>query len=508
MGSTASKQSTRNGTTRGETNDPTRTNRWQHPDHPAQLSPPSQKILLHEGRLASQILLTSKIETFTISTGWTPRTVSAFVQAVEKVVSENAILTSRVTRSLCSGNLYAIPHYHDQHPFVTVTDLSSEQLPSIDGLNYNEQIEWLHAHISPRIKTQAFLIVEMHQRMPLFDANLFLLPDKGTVVYHVNLSHSLGDATTYYMIMEQISAYMNIFYELDSDDRGNSTKSSGVPLPPLPKTIVWNNPHLTTQEMSPAHYSARDCRRSSGSTLVVGAIRQGTQLPKRVNRPIRHYVLCRNKIAQKKAELVGPTCDYLSSHDVVLAAVSQCNTTALDVFMFASRRPRLPDLYTLQDGGICLAQFSLPRTVATDPNEIRQAVNRGYYYDTNSVPSEPTGTGRIIVSTSWATRACFLQGCGDTIATVCHVPTLGMFYVFPFDLAIIWAVNDDCLGVVHNFDNSTSDLNATMTEDPSALLHSLVADKAVESSAGDGPNECLYAAVPHPPSIFTKKVKA
>jgi hypothetical protein len=463
-----------------------------------------QKILLHEGRLASQILMASKVETFTISTGWTPRTVSAFVQAVEKVVSENVILTSRVTRSLCSGNLYAIPHYHDQHPFVTVTDLSQDAaVPSINGLNYNQQIEWLHAHISPRIKTQAFLIVEIYQRMPLFDANLFLLPDKGTVVYHVNLSHCIGDATTYYMILEQISAYMNIFYELNGNSLGDSSACRSDASP-----IVWNNPHLTTVEVSPAHYSTRDYSRSFGTTLHMGLIRQGTQLPKRVNRPIRHYVLCRNKIAQKKTELLGPSSEYLSSHDIVLAAVSQCNTTALDVFVVLDRRPRQPELYTLSDGGLCTAQFSMPRAVATDPNEVRQAVDRGYYYGTNSVPSEPTGTGRVILSTSWATRACFLQGCGGTIATVCHVPTLGMFYVFPFDLAIIWAVNDDCLGVVHNFDLSASELNATLTEDPSALLHSLVADKAVESSAGDGPNECLYAAVPHPPSIFTKKVKA
>jgi hypothetical protein len=89
---------------------------------------------------------------------------------------------------------------------------------------------------------------------------------------------------------------------------------------------------------------------------------------------------------------------------------------------------------------------------------------------------------------------------------------LGLFYVFPFDMVIMWAVNDECLGVVHNFDLSTSDSNATST-DPSVLLHSLVADKAhdiplLSTSTGDGPSECLYAAVPHPPSIFTKKVKA
>lgn len=532
---------------------------------------------------ASQILLASKIESYTIGTGWTTATVQAFVQAVHRVVRDNPLLTSRVTRSAWNGGLYALPHTFplDAHDFVTVTDFSQPNhnnnttasnndtasvppppLPISSSTtggtpnqqDYQRQIDWLHTHIAPLITTQAFLIVEIVRRLPLFDANLFLFPN-GVVVYHVNLSHSLGDATTYYMLMQQISQQMNQCYnnnDNNNNDVSNPAATVGspttaaavdaaaappghdprVPEPtPIPQnnasettpsqlppptsstkttssssissssSIVWNNPHISTHQATPRHYSRRDTARSSGLSFYMGLFRRGPQLKIRAACGLHHCILSRAKIATQKEVLLEPVdgpptqkqnpatakptadenkkreqCNFLSSHDVVAAAIAQHSNIALDIAIFIDMRPRCPELFAPNDGGNCISQFSMPCPDARNPNAIRRAVTQGYYYPTHQVPSRPARSGRQLWITTWASNACYLTGCNGTLQTVSHFPTLGMFKLFPIDMAIVWSVNDTCLGVVHNF------MDKDVSTDPTQLLHKILLEDEEEEN--------------------------
>ena len=65
----------------------------------------------------------------------------------------------------------------------------------------------------------------------------------GMAAYSIKLSHAIGDGTTYFQLVSQISSFMN----------GRT-----------PSPIDWNNPLKATHEIYPTTFSERDYKRSYG----------------------------------------------------------------------------------------------------------------------------------------------------------------------------------------------------------------------------------------------------
>ena len=63
----------------------------------------------------------------------------------------------------------------------------------------------------------------------------------GHAAYSIKMSHAVGDGTTFFQIVSQISSYMN----------GRD-----------PSPIDWNNPLKATHEIYPENFSKRDYNRS------------------------------------------------------------------------------------------------------------------------------------------------------------------------------------------------------------------------------------------------------
>lgn len=65
----------------------------------------------------------------------------------------------------------------------------------------------------------------------------------GTAAYSIKMSHAVGDGTTFFQLVSQVSSYMN----------GRT-----------PSPIDWNNPLKATHEIYPENFSERDYERSYG----------------------------------------------------------------------------------------------------------------------------------------------------------------------------------------------------------------------------------------------------
>jgi hypothetical protein len=74
----------------------------------------------------------------------------------------------------------------------------------------------------------------------------------GVAAYSIKMSHAIGDGTTYFQLVSQISSYMN----------GRT-----------PAKIDWDNPLKATHEIYPETFSERDYERSYGLPFGWGLLK-------------------------------------------------------------------------------------------------------------------------------------------------------------------------------------------------------------------------------------------
>ena len=163
------------------------------------------------------------METFTLSGGWNEEKAVAFTKAVEQVVVENPLLASHLVwkkSALCAIEGTYPP---DKHTFVTMVEDASVD---IQGLKTHRErldfIDTLSSRLGRGHKQKLTTEEDIKTRHPLFHAHLFRFRD-GHACYHVELSHALGDAQTYYRIIDQISSFMNDAEHSKADSLGESS---------------------------------------------------------------------------------------------------------------------------------------------------------------------------------------------------------------------------------------------------------------------------------------------
>ena len=379
-------------------------------------------LLLHKGKYATLIRDFPRVETFTLSQGWNDQKASAFVAAVQRVARENPVLTSHLEVRQ-GGAIYAVTGTYppEQHSFVTVTDVSDDVHPA-DLQTQAERLDFMHQHVSPLIgKSEQN---DYKTKCPIFEVHLFRF-SQGYACSYVAISHSIVDARTYYQIIEQISDIMN-----------------GKEL----QKIRWGNPSLTTLELPPDHYSDQDIGRIGLLPMILGVIR-ATASGASTQRTEEIWILSKEKIAQRKKDLHDTSiAKYLSSHDVIFSTISQLVKSSDEFYMVMDARGRYPD-FDENDGGNCLKQFGMPREASSNPNLVRKAVEKGYYYETNQVKGLATRRGRCCFTSSWMLAYKSIDG----ISTLCHSPSMAFVSGTKVDMAVIFPVDDESIGVCHKF---------------------------------------------------------
>lgn len=418
----------------------------------------SSTYLIHTGHAIKMIKRCVAIEGLSVSDGWTPQATEAFSLAVEAVVRANPILTGQLVEEKKSpwpwaqtSSLKVIPGVFppESHSFLKTVPpanlISPAQVMNEEinkGASAKEIFHHVHSHIAPCLLGKAeFSYDQIKNASPLFEAKIMDFGD-GYAAYSIKMSHALGDGTTFFQIIKQLSSYMN----------GHT-----------PQPINWDNPLKATHEIYPETFSKQDYERSYGGPFGWGVLKNIRTLGKR---KCKFLLLSKDKIAKKKRELHKSTENArISSNDIVMSTICQmCGSS--DIFAFDRSVRGIKDGVGKSDAGNFFWEIPFDREQgAANPSVIRDILTSetGTYYDTDEVPLLPSLSGRVGRITSLASITQKTTFPGSEV--ICQFPSASFISDLPLDVAVIFRFDEDHFGLMHNFRRVT----------PSPLLSEIIA---------------------------------
>lgn len=389
----------------------------------------ARTFLVHKGRSAEMIRRSPSLAGVTLSKGWSREASEAFINAIHSLVKMNPILTGHVydkNRDLFnSGELWieAGTYTPDKHEFVKYIDPPLDA-PDLSAMNATETLAYCLDVLMPLLDGCELTEKQIEKKLPLFEANLILLPDSHAF-YSVKMSHSVGDGVTFFQVLKEISMHMN-----------------GFDVSP----IDWNNPLKPTHEFYPDTFSPRDIEVSYGGPFMCGLLKNFFTLS------LRHQnilLLCKDKVNRKKRELRAASgSNDVSSNDIITAALCEANQST-DIFVFTENIRGIKQGVPRHAGGNFIWEVPVSRLACANPLEVRASVSNGGYYKTGELPLQPFLCGKVGRLTSLATITEKVMFKGTEV--VCQLPFLSFIKELPLDVAVIFRFSDRYWGVLHNF---------------------------------------------------------
>lgn len=349
--------------------------------------------LIHDGDFAGILPFMPRVSTVTISDGWDRGMVGKFPSVITEVVTLNPILTGRAVKSKKGMHVEMGAFSASEHSFGNVHDFTDKGRV-IEGMTNGELVDFVEGNIVPFIaeklkesvglrdsrctSMKSNVAAEIKHGLPLFEANLFLL-DQSMCAYHISMSHAVGDAATYYMIVDQISCLL----------KGGKVNS-----------INWDNPHMSSHELHAPNLDEKGIK----TTMMKYASPAGVvwKMITGGKRKSNFIFTDSRAIQQKKDEMVGAGNGYLSSNDIITAALCRINITSEFVFTNMDMRERETNM-SRNDGGTILSLIPTPIVKSKDPNIVRQTVDKTYFPPKGFVPSMwHVVQGKYLSITNWS----------------------------------------------------------------------------------------------------------
>jgi hypothetical protein len=395
---------------------------------------------LHKGAALQSILVYPEIQSFTIFTKDAPAAPDlgrALAEATRLLIEKYPMLRGElaiVKNKTVGTQLWVLEGARAvSDDFFTEEDWTHEQsLLGMASLSVAQCLERVQTHVAPRTAKPLNTTEQEARQAPLCQVRLLALPDDVYCLL-VGVSHAIADGGTYYRLVDELVAVVQ-------------DKNESVPPPPnikKPATLDWDNPALSTHEFGGA----------GGLPFLVGLL-WSVLINLFYPRPkAQILVFDRQKITDQKTSLKDAATPYLSSNDIVLAALQQANATRTMTSLIVNDRARCPHLGP-HDAGNYLSSLLLPTTLGRNPNRIRSVVTAGTYYgnDNDAAPTSYLYRMSIMIVSSWATAQgddCAVTPKGTRL--VCHLPHPAFVESFPLDVAVVFAASPDCLAVSHNF---------------------------------------------------------
>jgi hypothetical protein len=396
---------------------------------------------LHKGAALQSILVYPEIQSFTVFTKDNDgRDLGrAFAKATRLLIAKYPMLRGElaiVKNKTVGTQLWVRPGARSvSDDFFTAEDWTGEQsLAGMARLSLAECLVLVQTHVAPRTANPLNTTEQEGRQAALCQVRLLTLPD-GYYCLLVGVSHAIADGGTYYRLLDELVALVAAAAQDDS----------GVPSPANHKPALdWDNPALSTHEFGGA----------GGLPFLLGLL-WSVLVNLFYPRPkAQILVFDRQKINQQKTSLKDAATPYLSSNDIVVAALQQANATRTMTSLIVNDRARLSHLVP-HDAGNYLSSLLLPTRLGRNPNRIRQVVTAGTYYDDdNNNSTAPTAylyRMSIMILSSWATAQGEAAVTPTGTRLVCHLPHPAFVESFPLDVAVVFAASKDCLAVSHNF---------------------------------------------------------
>ena len=222
-----------------------------------------------------------------------------------------------------------------------------------------------------------------------------------------------------------------------------------------PPLIDWDHPLKATHECYPETFSKNDIRNSYGRPFFIGLFRNFRRLIDPSYSKL--MVMRQDKIqkAKKKYLKKFPKGTIISANDLITAGLCQSNEST-DLFSFPlNMRGRKPQLDDEMAAGYLCCEIPFPKTVVLEPIGMRKIVSRKHFYETDQVPMEPFLRGRAGRMTNFASissKYLFEKG-PSGLEAVAHCLPSSFFEIFPIDVCVIYRLDKQHLGVIHNFEH-------------------------------------------------------
>ena len=314
----------------------------------------------------------------------------------------------------------------DNHDFVKIVEPPRHLLPDLDSMSDPEILQFVTENVLKLMGDDNELTSDQtRKKLPLFGASLVILDDK-YAIFSIKASHAVGDGTTYFQLVKQVSLHM-----------------SGLPVPP----IDWNCPAKPSHEIYPPNMSKRDVFNFYGPPFMLGCTKNIlTQ-----KREPQFILLDKHKVtAVTRAMRAELGSKDISTNDVITSALCQSNPGA-DVFCFTESVRGVEGTNVPKSaGGNFFWEIPVPRSVCSEPDRLRKVTaSHQSGYDTNKLPLKPFLCGRHARITSLAsvTKNVVYDG----VDTVAVVPFCSSLKAIPLDIAMIFRFNRECWGILHNF---------------------------------------------------------
>jgi hypothetical protein len=392
--------------------------------------------LLHKGIFAKSLMhLMPDISTFTLCNAHNGDVdVGASMQKATQILLEKyPILRGRVFKT--KGTKGRIEYWVKEAVFPTnvedyfeIIDLSKDgdkQVPSPKDLDSAESFAYLNEHVIPLLGQPLTVGQRARKKLKLFNVLLVLLPDH-SYCYCINLCHCLGDATTYYQLVDEL------VHCIDGETPAT--------------TLSWGNDVFTTKELT---QSKRDNKTISGLPVLVGILR--TIFRYGVKNRFHVTFVDKNKVAKVKQHLKASDVNFLSTNDVLTSIVCKAKPN-YEILTYNRNDRKRVDGVSTHDAGIFLSQVGLPVNLSRDANFVHKAVEKGEYYPRDKLPRRTYYRGRNIIMTNWATALADNGRLAPRSSTlVAHVPHPSFVRDLPMVAVLVSFFNEGSLVVMYNF---------------------------------------------------------
>ena len=338
------------------------------------------------------------ITTTTIIDGWTQDHTEKLRAAVKRVVAANPILSGKIVVGEGGKGLAIAPAERTDLDPATLNIVAGPKefdLPAdiIARCRYCQEV------LDPLVPDVGNAMQQKASGGPLFVVSVIELPGS-RAAYSVSLSHIVGDAWTYYALIDQLDCFVN-------------SQS-------LNELLTWDKPEISLEV---DHWSDRDKFRTTKLMIPAFICKMLRKKLVGLQRYSQFLEIVDSNAMNKLKEASRGASAFVSTNDMVTSAIYKLYQNEMAIMACNLRGSKGFSLLPPRTGGNFVRLVFHPCALAANsPAFIREKLSCPpyVYFGTNEVPFLPMARNDFGSITNWCSLTKFIAVSGSTV--LCHVP--------------------------------------------------------------------------------------